>query len=202
MKTQAVLVDTKSKALYGWGGSPVWIDNALSPPRLWRFDVEDDSWSEAEPASVDTFRSLERTGYAAFASAPNAGFVFGGRKTSGTAGEGTESSNPQKYVSFDFESMEWEEHEDPPYSVDGTLWGGRALYVPDFGPNGLIFILGGMRGRDETEPSYISFEDLHFLDPVTGTWYNQRATEVDRFPQARHEHCVVGVSGANGTYDM
>jgi hypothetical protein len=200
--THALLVDAKSEAMYIWGGEMSYSQKPPNPPKLWKFSAKDGSWGEEKPASVDTFESIERTEYPAFASAPNSGYIFGGRVMETSEGEDVQPHNPSQFLSFDFETKAWEKHTNAPYSVDGTLWGGQAIYFPEYGPNGLIFIIGGLRGRASPEPTYLRFDQLHFLDPVTGEWYMQKATASDTFPTGRHQHCVVGVSGGNGTYDM
>lgn len=52
-------------------------------------------------------------------------------------------------------------------SKDCILWGSEAIYVPNYGPKGLIFIIGGLSGRGTSQPEYLSFRTLHFLDPIT-----------------------------------
>ncbi|KAH6693869.1 hypothetical protein F5X68DRAFT_228275 [Plectosphaerella plurivora] len=140
-------------------------------------------------------------GYAAFASTPDAGFVFGGRTYNRTnAG----SQNLRQYASFNFKTEPWTRHEKPPfYTSNSSLWGGKAIYVPDSGPNGLIFILGGLGMRNTDEYKYVPFNIIYFMDPVTDEWYDQVASSPNnQTPLGRHEHCIAGLSGPNGTYDM
>lgn len=197
MMNHAMLVDEEAGALHVWGGRPSWRKSFTGSPTLYTFH-HSDTWDPATNVeNYSIFESAQRTEYPAFSSTQIAGFIFGGRVTPLSQGEGTPASNPNHYISLDFKTREWKNHRDAPYSVDGILWGGQALFVPDFGPNGLIFVLGGMRGRGDPDPTYLMFDELHFIDPVTHEWYTQRTTANDFFPKGRHLHCVVGASGGD-----
>ncbi|KAH6680002.1 hypothetical protein F5X68DRAFT_234517 [Plectosphaerella plurivora] len=177
--THALLVDAKSQAMYIWGGDMSYYKNPPNPPKLWKFNANDTSWGKEEPASVETFESIERTEYPAYASGPNTGFIFGGRVMETSEGDDAQVRNPSQHLSFDFETRAWEKHNNAPYSVDGTFWGGEAIYGPEYGPNGLIFEIGGLRGRASPEPTYLRFDQLHFIDPVTGNFLYGGANQMD-----------------------
>lgn len=102
------------------------------------------------------------------------------------------------HVAFDFDTKAWSREARAPYTSDGGLFGGTATYVPGFGPNGIILILGGVSGENEDE--YPTFRRLHFMDPVTGQWFAQETS--GDVPDERTTHCSVGVQGHNGTYEM
>lgn len=199
MYDQAILTDSRAKAFYVWGGITSW-SAPLRPPTLWRFDAASDGkWDDTRRSSNnEVFVEIKRAQNPAYASTPDAGFIFGGTSVAGSSPD--PSGNRRGYISFEFATRTWEEHAEAPYSDDGTIWGGSATYVPGFGPNGLVFVMGGMHSRGEQPAKYIDFGTLHFLDPVTRKWYSQATT--GDVPGERHQHCVGGAAGANGTFDM
>lgn len=140
--------------------------------------------------------------FAASASTKDAGFVFGGREYRSTPVDGTENS--KHFLSYNYTTLSWKWHDLPDhFSIDRTLWGSKAIYVPNYGPNGLIFLLGGITGKETAGQAYLTFRKIHFMDPVTKEWYSQDTTATsDGFPGTRHEHCVAGIAGANNTYEM
>lgn len=204
MVGMALLADESSNALYTWGGETSWSDDGPGvSPVLWRFNAMDDgrgSWENQSISNGEVFKSLKRPVLAASASTPTAGFVFGGVANKRSTSDSSDPVNLEGFLSYNYTNRMWSEHTDAPYSKDKTLWGASAVYASNLGPNGLIFVLGGVSGRDTSDASYLDFRTIHFLDPVTLEWYEQR-TEGDK-PAERHRHCAVGVVGENQTFDM
>jgi hypothetical protein len=149
-------------------------------------------WSRDDSGNQDVFDGLIPTGSAACASTPDAAFLFGGFEWN-NSGRGVRG-----FYRYDFETREWSQETDVGYSTDqGTLWGATATYVSGFGSAGLIFILGGIRGRDTADEEYMPFDTVHFYDIGAGKWYNQK-TFGDSKPNRRQHHCAIDVSDAGG----
>ncbi|KAH0431290.1 kelch repeat protein [Colletotrichum camelliae] len=125
-------------------------------------------------------------------------------------------ANPTEYevqaapgvLSFDFRAkrLKNDTTQDvfPPY---GTSIGGSATYIPVFGDNGLIMVMGGYSqglgsniAGQKPPIHYTDFTNLTFMDPVTKVWYWQVTT--GDAPTPRGGFCSVGVEGINGTYDI
>lgn len=77
----------------------------------------------------------------------------------------------------------------------GTLIGGRAHFVPQFGSNGLMLVLGGKADR-----GILDFNNITFYDPKTGQWGWQNT--VGYAPTDRFRFCMVGVASPAGTYEL
>lgn len=87
---------------------------------------------------------------------------------------------------------------------------GKALHVPSFGPNGLVFILGGttraianFKNTENPDPKLgpvQSFTNISFFDPASNRWYWQTTTGTA--PNGRIGHCVVGARSSAGSYVM
>ncbi|KAG8528274.1 uncharacterized protein KY384_007191 [Bacidia gigantensis] len=70
--------------------------------------------------------------------------------------------------------------------------------VPNFGPEGMLLVLGGVTGDDYF--TYPSFNTIPVLDPGTKQWYNQTTT--GQSPAGRGEHCLTGMASANESYEI
>ncbi|CCC09822.1 unnamed protein product [Sordaria macrospora k-hell] len=83
----------------------------------------------------------------------------------------------------------------------GTLRDARAEYVPQFGPNGLISVLGGVTFNAELAPDHmLDLTNITFFDPRTGQWLWQKTS--GNAPRNRQSFCMVGVTGQAGTYEL
>jgi hypothetical protein len=147
------------------------------------------------------FQNMRRTHSSASVSVGDAGFIFGGKITD-SSGRHTHE-NAIGFMSYNFTTREWIENsgkDDTPYSQDGSLWGAEAVYVEQFGLEGLIFILGGVMRHLDSAQGYIDWRTLWFYDIASQTWLSQEATG-DDVPSDRSHHCAVGVAG-HDTYEM
>lgn len=92
------------------------------------------------------------------------------------------------------------------YSPYGTGVFGGAQFVPTFGPQGLVIMLGGMTPNGDsldTNTPFRTFDDIRIYEPVNQTWYAQQATAPGgEILAPRDQFCTVGVPGDNGTYEM
>lgn len=179
------------------------FDESADSSNLWRFVADGEGggeWLTETPGNADFFLDLERTENGASTSSSDAGFVFGGKiLDSNSKGTGL---NAKGTVTFDFETKEWTQDSEGPFSPDATLWGASATHVKGFAEEGLIFTLGGMNRRDERAAGYIDLQTVHFYDPAERKWYEQKTT--GDVPGRRFHHCAIAVtdSSSNDTTEM
>lgn len=202
---QALLTDESSDSFYVWGGYRMRPQSRpeASSSDLWKFTADGSgggSW-EAE-SQDDAFTNLVRSQAGASVSTRDAAFHFGGRSTTDST---TEPEGPVPgYFHFNFttDDHSWQNETEAPYSSEGTLYGATATWVPTFGPNGLIVLLGGqsLEMANPDNEQYLPMDEVHFMDPVTKTWYKQKTTGA--LPARRMFHCAVGVESTNGTFEM
>ncbi|KAM0331522.1 hypothetical protein ACHAQA_003199 [Verticillium albo-atrum] len=195
-----MFVDQRDSAFYVWGGFASWM-RSWDFQGLWRFSPTDNTrgnWDEAVIDSPDAY-IISYTGWmSACASTPDAGFVIGAYESRNLSVGRT--ADVPVLSSFNFGTQTWELHSEAPSSHIGSFWNATATFVPKYGQNGLMFILGGKSMPSLDERTYIDFRTVHFFDPVTKDWYSQKTT--GPVPVGRDQPCLVGVSGANGTFDI
>ncbi|KAM0270030.1 hypothetical protein ACHAQH_009578 [Verticillium albo-atrum] len=203
MVKEAIFTHEASNSFYIWGGHVPYNAAPVPTNQLWRFSADGDgggTWNPETPGNPSTFRSLTRSQGGAFVSTPDAAFWFGGLEGVGTSG-GTEGYVPG-YVSFNFTTKAWANETDSPWSSYGTLYGGEAHYIPTFGPNGIVMLIGGgtwdMTGSGSM--GYLDMQNLTFFDPVTRDWHSQ--TTSGEAPVRREWFCAVGAESTNGTYEI
>lgn len=199
----ALLVDRSSEAIYSWGGFALRDAEVSFTPQLWKFKPDGagrGEWEDATPERDHTFLASEWTRESAAVSTNRSGFIFGGFLTDRQTSSNDFITSPG-FLAFDFDTQEWSREVFAPYSPTNTIISGEAIFAPDYGPNGLVFVFGGSRTWNiGQELETMSFETLHFMDPVTRDWYSQNVT--GSMPGHLTHFCSAGVSAGNGIFDM
>lgn len=198
------------KAFWIWGGRTIRdIDSdKINKRKMWRFEANGEGggrWFPETPNESDDFRDMHLPFRPAYTTYKNTGFSFGGEQVPASDPEIDVKFQPvQGMVTFDLNSKTFSNESTPDVSRYGTLVGATAEYVPGFGDNGLIMILGGygytpdtnVRRPDQT----LYFDNLTFLDPETRQWYWQKSS--GDHPSPRLDHCSVGVRSGRDTHEM
>lgn len=107
-------------------------------------------------------------------------------------------------VSYNISSGVWSNTTATGFTADGTAQYGIMQFVPSFGQEGLLVVLGGETSNlvawTDTGSNLLSFEDINIYDVAEGKWYTQKASGT--IPAERDRFCAVGVPGDNGTYEI
>ncbi|KAK1625716.1 hypothetical protein BDP81DRAFT_496323 [Colletotrichum phormii] len=215
MDRQALWKREDTNSLYIWGGhgpnTGRLLDESLSTG-FWRFQTDGaggGQWSKETPINPTEFKELQRSEDGAFASTPEGGFWFGGSadlrtRLNRTDGKTNTAVQPTPgMVHYDWRTNQWSNETEefkaafPPF---GTMKGAKALYVPNYGTSGLVFLLGGFMstlepfedGRNSVY-GWMDFSKITFMDPVSKKWFSQNAT--GPAPTRRQWFCMVGVEG-------
>ncbi|KAK3492891.1 uncharacterized protein B0T23DRAFT_358903 [Neurospora hispaniola] len=217
LSDQAIWNDPSGDAFYIYGGrAPYMINmNNITKDGIWKFWVDGTgggTWSLERPSNPDVLKKLNLTHKAAFAathdsSGGGVAFVIGGMTSIEIDPDSNNTSpvtDPQHWyrtpipgmVSYDMKSRTFSRTDTsvvmPPL---GTLIDGRAHFVPQFGSNGLMLVLGGKIGG-----GILDFNNITFYDPKTGQWGWQNT--VGYAPTERETFCMVGVASPAGTYEL
>lgn len=195
---QAIFTDSSSNTFYTWGGL---VGEDPAPKLVFKFKADGNgggSWiNTTEPPGIT------RSHGGAFVSTPGSGFYFGGLDERRTASDDRVHLGNFKpgFFKFDFAqglvgAKKTEEQ------TNFTMYAGSAHYVPMFGTNGLIILLGGNKWDDDAlRTQDRSMDTLWFVDAANPEkWYWQ--TTKGRAPERRRWPCVVGAQGRNNTYEM
>jgi hypothetical protein len=209
-RAQTIWTDLEAGHYYLWGGDWISGERTEGHDALWKFTPDGDggSWAMETPNNPALFQQLAVTKLGAFASTNKTGFVIGGL-ASGLTDPGRVPSHNQAVpgmVAFNMKTRVWEDGTTGFSPIDGTLVGASAQWVPNFGPNGLIMVLGGVAPAPLEDPTFIDdpvfdFRNLTFFDPETKQAYWQIATGAIP-PNPRSKFCVTGFQAADGGYEM
>jgi hypothetical protein len=202
-----VFTDTERGAFYSWGGT--WLRGTnMTATKLWKFTADGSgggNWTPSEAANPAAFNDIDPGEWSAHTSTNTQGLAIGG-----IASGWTELYRPRNQVlggmlTYNFKSGIWE-NGTLGYSPYPTLLAGAAQFVPNYGPNGLVFVLGGYSPPVGGEPdigssTFSDLETITFFDPVTKKKYTQRTTG-DVPPSPRSKFCVSGLQSTEGGYEM
>jgi len=202
MMRGALITDPASESFYVWGGATSY-ESRMPQADLWKFEADGEgggTWKSELPENSGTFTELARSSGNSVANIPGAAFIFGGSASAVT--DPSRRGPTPGFLEVNFTSSIWTNYTDSPEEDRASaVRGGAAVYVPTFGTNGLIVLLGG---RDQLAPgqggSFVSMQNVTFMDPVTRTWYKQPTSGVG--PTDRMWHCAVGVESKNKTFEM
>jgi hypothetical protein len=87
-------------------------------------------------------------------------------------------------------------------STGGVVQNGGLVFVPNFGPAGVMVSIGGdqlgkiTKGTDDL----VFMNTVQVFDPATGNWYEQAVT--GSIPEMRKDFCVAGVASDNQTFEI
>ena len=205
--------DVAANTVYAYGGTfsdlNPWVGSTTIPlESLWSFtpNAGGGTWQSSDQSSP-VFDSITRPCQGSVASGAIGGFNLGGYADLHTSQKtSTESYIPIPGLQFyNFTSKEWFNNSATAYTPYGiAAWSGT-VYVPTWGPAGLLVAFGGQRSFDLSTfvdgAAYLPMSNISLFDPSTQSWYHQKAT--GEFPTQRDRFCVVGINGDNkSTYGM
>ena len=205
----ALWADPARNSFYSWGGKWEYGVN-MTETALWKFSADGSGggrWSAETPSNPSTFNGLVPAEFVAFANTNNTGYAIGGIASGWTELYRGHSQVIPGMLSYNFDTKEWTNGTiSEGFSPFHTLAMASAHYVPTFGPNGLIMVLGGHRLEVDEEPSVgnspaFNFENMTFFDPIAKKTYSQKATgSIPASP--RSEFCATGFQNTDGGYEM
>ncbi|KAI9715126.1 MAG: hypothetical protein M1812_006105 [Candelaria pacifica] len=107
---------------------------------------------------------------------------------------------------YDFRTGKWSNVTSAGWQQSGYSVQSQAVFMPNFGQEGLVLFLGGDAPSNQTYQyeegaALVDFSDIVIYDPAIGTWYHQPAT--GSVPPPRSEFCVVGsASKDNSSFEL
>ena len=203
MISEALWPDANNSAFYVYNGGISFapFGPLVRPPnQLWKFTPSADTgaWEHVVPLAGSNFSDLVRTTHAYYASGNGLCFALGGDRnpfTDDSIGS-LEFVPTPGLVMFNSTSSHWYNLSSG-FSPSGVAISGAAHFVPDFGPEGLLFAIGGyISAAGDLTP----MDSVSIFDPVSRRWTTQ-ATRGQK-PVPLQNPCLVGLKGDNGTYEV
>ena len=180
-----------------FGNSP-----SLPPQSVWSFKPDgtgSGSWNEVITSDASALSGITQPCQGLTAYGPNSAWYLGG-----FPGEDGEEWTPTMQwiagmVEFDMASKSFTNSSAAEYDANGTVIRGAMHYVPSFGQNGMVLVMGGVT-LPLNKTGLVSFETLSVFDPAKKEWFNQTTT--GNPPSPREQFCVAGINSTNNTYEM
>ncbi|KAK4149394.1 hypothetical protein C8A00DRAFT_18906 [Chaetomidium leptoderma] len=206
---ELVWTDDEAGIFYVWGGS--WLRGRnMTVNELWKFTPDGNgggTWALEPAANPELFQGLHQAEYGAFTNTKDTGFVVGGAASGWTELHRAHNQALPGMVAFNMKTKNWQ-NGTTGFSPYGTLAtaGASAHFVPNFGPNGLIMLTGGMvhtifGDPDWTTANAFDLRNLTFFDPVTNKAYWQITTG-DIPPSPRSFSCLAGFQSSDSGYEI
>lgn len=119
-------------------------------------------------------------------------YVYGGK---GIGTLGYTSTILPGMIHFDMNSRTFSNDSIDLDPTENPLFLGAMEFIPYFGSEGLLIVLGG-----SDNSSLVSFGSVRVYDIAAGAWYNQTTTGDN--PAPRVEFCTAGLPSSRQTYEM
>ena len=205
--------DVAANTVYAYGGQfsrlNPWVGSTTVPlESFWAFTPNSDggTWQSIDQSSP-VFNNITRPSDGSVAYGDIGGFNLGGHAYSYSSQkiEGDGDIPVPGLQFYNFTSQQWFNNSATAYTPDGTaIWSGT-VYVPTWGPAGLLVAFGGQKAINTSDyedgAAYLPMSDISLFDPSTQAWHHQHAT--GDAPTQRDRFCVVGINGGdNSTYGM
>jgi hypothetical protein len=198
------------------GGQSQGIPNSawIAPPnQLWQFVPSENGtsgqWSQL-PIQTSSFAPLSRVDGATFGSGDGQGYALGGFEDVSTDEDFAQDEavfSPPGMVIFDTKSKQWTNSSLSAVSPLGTAQAGATQYVPSYGPEGLLLMIGGLytttfsgTAQDYPSQQFFSLNNISIYDPSEQQWHWQTAD--GEVPGPVRSHCLVGVEGDDDTFEV
>lgn len=224
LNSQAIWNSKEGDGFYIFGGFSPYSNQVERIPRdgIWKLTVDGKGGGEWELVTPDRdevedgktgLETMRLSAMGAYAAAlnrdENRGYYFGGMALPSSDPDLDLPQPIPGMVTFDMEKKTFSNSTAPGLVTSdspwGTMQGGAAVFVPIFGEDGLVVILGGVTFDLLPDPKAPggtrSFSNVTIFDTVTGKWYWQETTGTA--PSGRQEFCMVGAENPDGTtYEM
>ncbi|KAK3402243.1 hypothetical protein B0T20DRAFT_459228, partial [Sordaria brevicollis] len=212
LSDQALWNDVTGTAFYIYGGRALNTEstNNITKDGIWKFLFDGEgrgTWAYERPSNPQFLKKLNLTDKAAVATlhdvAPDGvAFVIGGTTSIDVDPDSNNTSSATDpnhgygapipgMVSYDMRRRDFSRVNTP----FGTFVDGRAHFVPQFGSNGVLLVLGGELGGGVSD-----FNNITFYDPKSGDWRWQKT--MGDAPTERKSFCMVGVASQAGIYEL
>lgn len=222
LKYPSLWWDELAQSVFLWAGETSFIyPTAADSESFWAFSSMNTSghgiWSFRILTSDSGFSTLIRTYGGGSAFSPTSGYYLGGYATAHTTPEfdnfapsGDATLLLPGLTEFDYENAGWSNHSSAGTGFSGNGWISwpGMIYVPSFGQDGILVVIGGDTGTDQSYGGSASeaketrsFSNITIYDIQNQAWYSQTAS--GDVPLSRTRMCITGATSSdNSSYEM
>lgn len=210
MNSEALWLDGTALAFYVYDGD---VSGAYFSPKipsaneLWKFTPSGTTgtWEQILPQASSNFSNLVRITHGYYASGNGLGFALGGFETVWTMQYAEDRTNVDigptpGLIMFNSSASDqpWRNISSTSANYPaGIAMSGAAHFVPDFGPEGLLFVIGGYI---DAGGAFAQTSQVTIFEPISQQWTTQVTT--GKQPEPLQSQCLVGAKGDNGTYEV
>lgn len=199
------------QSFYVWGGIAAYGQGAdrITKKGLWKFTPDSNNpstgaWSLETPSNPAVLSNLRTSFHGGFVTVDktSTGYWIGGYASANNTEDPSSkqaSGAVSGLVSFNMATGEWKNETASDLVPDGNLRGAAGVWLPRFGPNGLVTFLGG-RTMSSLGWGGQDFTNITFFDPVTRMSYVQTTT--GDAPTPRKDFCAVTVESPRGGHEI
>ena len=201
VQSEGIWVDEDAGVLYtGFAGRHSTFGDDASQPRGWWSFKPDNSgsgtWTNLNSTEVRPYSPL-------VASGGGAGYMLGGFAVNASAPDPrTYSWSISGLVTYNFTTNTLSNTTVGDGYTGGVNQMGGMLYVPNFGDDGILLVVGGDQVGKNTPyaDAFLSFSTVAVYDIASGNWYDQETS--GDVPEDRKEYCSAGIASTNNTYEI
>ncbi|KAK4224291.1 hypothetical protein QBC38DRAFT_423792 [Podospora fimiseda] len=203
----SLLVEKARGEYYLWGGFAqnrvkVGVDGVF-----YKFTTDGKgggSWSSEVPKNFKAMRVVQQ---AATVSINKTAYMVGGLASGWTDPDQKGEQAVGGMIKYDFDAKAFINDTEEWSPIDSTIQGGRAEFLPGFGKNGLVVLLGGMQLVLTPDPVHkrqqnFDFHNISLFDPVSQKRYWQIATGEVPLGTPRHDFCAASQRTADGGQEI
>ena len=188
----------------GFAGTTSLFGNhpSLPPQSIWSFKPDgtgSGSWNEVISPDASALNGITQPFKGLTAYGPDSAWYLSGYP----AQDGYHWTSAMQWLpgiaEFDMASKSFTNLSAAEYNINGTVIAGAMHYVPSFGQQGMILVMGGIT-LPYNMNGLVGFETVSVYDPAKKEWFNQTTTGF--WPSPREGFCVAGIQSTNNTYEM
>lgn len=203
-----IWVDHNAGVLYtGFAGrQSTYGDDAEQPNGLWSFKPDGSgsgTWTNLNSSTDQGFQTDVRPFSPLVAAGGGAGYMLGGFAVNSSSSDPRLNSwHVSGLVTYNYTTQKLSNNTVSDGYTGGVDQMGGMVYVPNFGDQGVLVVLGGDQ-VGKNEPGFdalLNFSSIAVYDVASGSWYDQATS--GNIPEDRKEFCTAGVASTNQTYEI
>jgi hypothetical protein len=203
-----IWVDQVAGLLYtGFAGrQSTYGNDAEQPNGLWSFKPDGSgsgTWTNLNSSTSTAFQTEVRPYSPLMASGGRVGYMLGGFAVNSSSSDPRVNAwSISGLITYNYTTQKVTNNTVGDGYTGGVDQMGGMIYVPNFGDDGILVVLGGDQvGKNKPgTDALLNFSTVAVYDIGSGNWYDQ--TTSGNIPEDRKEFCSAGIASTNNTYEI